>query len=296
MTDRARPNEPRVARDSARARNRSGNSSGSPARPPAHRISRRLQRAARRNPEQPLSPAGVLAIGRCPRATRVGPYLECHYRHNNLPAAAGRAFTKRAGVATFSDIPRDDGGLFPLIRVMETITRELWLKARAGDREAYDRLFGLHADRALLYIRARLGPRLREKVESMDVLQEAYLAAHRDFDRFEYADDGAFTRWLCRIIDNRIRDLGDHFGALKRQPVEPPRSDPTGVITALDRAEHRAKVARGLDALSDDHRQVLLLRFFEGLSAEEVGQRMGRSAGAVRKLTARALEELGKVL
>jgi RNA polymerase sigma-70 factor (ECF subfamily) len=75
-----------------------------------------------------------------------------------------------------------------------------------------------------------------------------------------------------------------------------PRSDPTGVITALDRAEHREKVARALDALGDDHRQVLLLRFFEGLSAEETGQRMGRTAGAIRKLTARALTELGKQL
>jgi RNA polymerase sigma-70 factor (ECF subfamily) len=179
---------------------------------------------------------------------------------------------------------------------MESITRILWEKARAGDRAAYDRLFGLHADRALLFIRARLGPRLREKVESLDVLQDAYLAAHQAFAGFDYADDGAFTRWLCRIIDNRIRDLGDHFAAKKRQPVELPRSDPTGPVTALDRAEHRDRIARALDALSDDHRQVLLLRFFEGLSAEETGKHLGRSAGAVRKLTARALVELGKRL
>jgi RNA polymerase sigma factor (sigma-70 family) len=78
--------------------------------------------------------------------------------------------------------------------------------------------------------------------------------------------------------------------------VELPRSDPTGVITALDRAEHREKIARGLEALDEDHRQVLLFRFFEGLTSEETGERMGRTAGAVRKLTARALVELGKQL
>src|SRR5262249_28671049 len=93
-------------------------------------------------------------------------------------------------------ISRDAAAGFPLERVMESITRILCDKARAGDREAYDRLFGLHADRALLFIRARLGPRLREKVESQDVLQEAYLAAHQAFASFRYTDEGAFTRWL----------------------------------------------------------------------------------------------------
>jgi RNA polymerase sigma-70 factor (ECF subfamily) len=179
---------------------------------------------------------------------------------------------------------------------MDSVTQILCQRARQGERAAYDRLFALHSDRALLFIRARLGPRLREKVECQDVLQDAYLAAHQGFAKFEYTDEGAFYRWLCRIINNRIRDLGDHFGALKRQAVELPRSDPTGPVTALDRAEHRAKVAVALDALGDDHRQVLLLRYFEGLSAEEAGQRMSRTAGAIRKLTARALAELGRQL
>jgi RNA polymerase sigma-70 factor (ECF subfamily) len=179
---------------------------------------------------------------------------------------------------------------------MSSVTKTLWEQARGGDRNAYDQLFSLHADRALLFIRARLGPKLREKVESVDVLQEAYLAAHQAFAGFEYTGEDAFSRWLCRIIDNRLRDLGDHFAAQKRQPVEIPRSAPTGPATKLNRAEHREKVLRVLDELSDEHRQVLLLRYFEGLSAEDVGRQMGRSAGAVRKLTARALVEMGKKL
>ena len=179
---------------------------------------------------------------------------------------------------------------------MNSDTKTLCEQARGGDRSAYDRLFALHADRALLFIRARLGPRLREKVESVDVLQEAYLAAHQAFTSFEYTGDDAFTCWLCRIIDNRIRDLGDHFAARKRQPVEVPRSAPTGPVTLLNRAEHREKILRMLDELSEEHRRVLLLRYFEGLSADEAGSQMGRSAGAVRKLTARALAEVGKRL
>jgi RNA polymerase sigma-70 factor (ECF subfamily) len=180
---------------------------------------------------------------------------------------------------------------------MDATSRILWQKARDGDRAAYDRLFSTHADRALLYIRARLGPTLRSSIESTDVLQDAYLAAHRDFDKFVFTDDGAFIRWLCRIIENRLRDLSDYHGAKKRQPAVIPMPAPaTGPSTVADRAERREVLIRALDTLSDDHRTVLLLRYFEGLSAEEAGWRMGRTAGAIRKLTARALAELGTKL
>jgi RNA polymerase sigma-70 factor, ECF subfamily len=177
---------------------------------------------------------------------------------------------------------------------MATITETLWRQAREGDEAAYNRLFALHADRALLFIRARLGPRLRASIDSTDVLQEAYLAAHRGFETFTYVDDGSFFRWLCRIIENRIRDGNDYAGAAKRQAAPLPVSDPTGPVTALDRKLDRERLLAALDRLSDDHRAVLLLRYFEGLSSEEAGERLGRSAGAVRKLTARALTELGK--
>src|SRR5262249_34391259 len=145
----------------------------------------------------------------------------------------------------------------------DSITRTLWRKARAGDMSAYDRLFALHADRAVLFIRARLGPRLRASVESVDILQDAYLAAHAGVGRFDYpeGDDGAFLRWLFRIIENRLRDLNDRVSAKKRQPVDLPTLDPaTGPVTAAERAERREALVRALDALEDDHRRVILLR------------------------------------
>ena len=180
---------------------------------------------------------------------------------------------------------------------MDENTLILWQKARDGDRDAYDRLFARCSDRTIMFIRARLGSRLRASVESRDVLQDAYLAAHRDFASFEYTGEGAFGRWLRSIIENRIRDLGDYWRAKKRQAVALPKPEPeTGPITAVDRAELQQVVLRGIGALSEEHRLVLLLRYFEGLDAEETGRRMNRSAGAVRKLTARSLAELGGLL
>lgn len=178
----------------------------------------------------------------------------------------------------------------------ESVTKKLWREAKAGDSAAYEQLFAHHVDRLLVFARTRLGGALREKLEPEDILQDAYVAALKSFDTFEYTDDGAFLRWMCRIIDNRLRDAHDHFGARKRQPVALPKSAPTGPVTALGRAENQRRIEQALAQLGAEHREVLLLRYFQGLSAEEAGERMERSAGAIRNLAARALVELGKLL
>lgn len=178
----------------------------------------------------------------------------------------------------------------------ESVGRVLWRQAKAGDRTAYERLFALHVDRLLVFIRVRLGAALRERMEAEDILQDAYLSALKSFDEFDYVDDGAFFRWMCRIVDNRLRDAHDYHAAGKRQEQPIPKSALTGPVTALGRVENRERLERALGQLSEEHRTVLLLRYFEGCSAEEAGERMNRSAGAIRNLSARALVELGKHL
>ena len=124
-----------------------------------------------------------------------------------------------------------------------------------------------------------------------------------EFAGFLYIRDNpkgvVFERWRhihgCGRFFNASRDtVSDKFIAVYK--ADEPQPDLSGPITRLDRAEHRERVARALENLAEDHRQVLLLRFFEGLSAEEAGEKLSRSATAVRSLTARALVELGKNL
>jgi RNA polymerase sigma-70 factor (ECF subfamily) len=177
-----------------------------------------------------------------------------------------------------------------------SVTHELWRRAKSGDQAAFDDLFSIHTERLLVFISARLGGRLRTRIEPQDVLQDAYAAAWQSFSKFDYSDDGAFLRWMCRIIDHRLRDANDYFTAAKRQVQELPQSAPTGPVTALARAENRERLQAAIEQLSDEHREVILLRYFQGLSTEEAGERMQRSAGAIRNLLSRALSELGKHL
>jgi len=180
--------------------------------------------------------------------------------------------------------------------VQESNTKILWRKAKAGDQAAFEQLFAMHAEPLLAFVRSRLGGALRDKLEPEDILQDAYLAALKCFDDFEYTDEGAFRRWMCRIIDNRMRDSHDYFAAKKRQEAPLPPSPLTGPLTAFGRMENRQRIEAALAMLSLEHREVLLLRYYEGLSAEQAGVRMQRTAGAIRNLSARALVELARHL
>lgn len=185
-------------------------------------------------------------------------------------------------------------------------TAQLVARAKDGDDDAYDRLFALATDRVRLYARLRLGRGLRTKVDTDDVLQEAYLEAHKAFGSFRYQDDGSFTRWLCRVVENQIRGLADHHRAKKRTP--PPgmarvsqilhrlQTQGTGPVTAATRRETADRLIAGVDALEEDEREVLLLRFFQGRTIDDIAHLTGRSPTTTRRLLGRAAAHLGASL
>lgn len=181
-------------------------------------------------------------------------------------------------------------------------TADLVARARAGDREAYDRLFALAADRVLLFLRVRMGPELRARLEPMDVLQEAYVEALEGFARFEYRGDDTFARWLCRIAENKIRGLAKYHGAKKRRPqgvvpvsqvLDRAQARATGPVTAAARLESRAALEEALATLAVEEREALLMRYFEGSELADIADRTGRSVSAVRRLLGRATSRLG---
>jgi len=183
-------------------------------------------------------------------------------------------------------------------------TRILSERAKRGDRDAYEALFAQAVDRLRLFVRVRLGKQLRAQLESEDVVQETYLAAHRDFPRFECRDKDAFARWLCCIAEHRIRGLADHHGAAKRTPpgVASPSAAQrapgaaTGPVTAAARVEARERLAIALAELEDEAREVLLLRHFQGRTLDEIARLTGLSETTVRRRIGEGQRELGRRL
>lgn len=185
-------------------------------------------------------------------------------------------------------------------------TDELAADARAGDPAAYEAIFARVAPRLLLYIRLRLGPALQARVEPMDVLQEAYLQAHKSFARFEPSGPSSLSRWLYGIVDNRLRDLAEHFGAEKRRALREARrgsavltqlqASAAGPGTECERREAQDRLLEAVGQLDPSEREAVLLRFFHQLTFAEIAARLETSEPTARRSVARASAQLGRHL
>jgi RNA polymerase sigma-70 factor (ECF subfamily) len=155
-----------------------------------------------------------------------------------------------------------------------------------------------------------MGMELRSKLESIDVVQDVLMSALKDLGDFTYKTQGDFLRWLSRIAENRLRGYLQRLHANKRDIRKEVRLNgyrPTAedsVVAALEavatttpsaimsKREDLDKLAKAIDAVKPEYRQAIVLRKIEGLSYKEMGDRLGKSSEAARKLVSRALEEL----
>lgn len=173
-------------------------------------------------------------------------------------------------------------------------------RAREGSEEALNLLYERSSPRLLGYIRARLGRDLRARVESHDILQAALLKSVKNLEGFRGQDPRAFQAWLARIAEHEIRDRADHQHRLRRDaarevPLEDEAPVPAITRSALSRIlldERARRLEEALDALTPEHRHVILMRKFEELPFAEIGARLDRSEDAARMLFARAMTAL----
>ena len=160
-------------------------------------------------------------------------------------------------------------------------TEQLIQRAREGDREAFDRLTARFRGRLEGLIHTRLGPSLRAKVTTEDIVQETVLRAFRSIDRFERGDDDAFFRWLAGIASNVVRESARrHRG---EQLLALDDEIPAGGVSqsrAGQRDERFDRLQSALDSLGPDHRTVILLARVERLPLT-VPNRMDECAQAI---------------
>lgn len=179
--------------------------------------------------------------------------------------------------------------------------QELVTRAKAGDDEAFAQLMRDNEKRIYnLTLRMTGNPE-----DAMDLAQEAFLNAWRGLKFFK--GDSAFSTWVYRLASNACID---HLRRKKRRqdisvPMPVDEEDDTAPEIPderfqpeqeLERQELRRTVAAGLEQLSDEHRQVLVMREINGLSYQEIGDILDLEAGTVKSRIARARNSLRKIL
>src|SRR3954464_2070581 len=93
---------------------------------------------------------------------------------------------------------------------------ELIAKARAGEVEALGELCNLYRNYMRMVVRTGLGPKLRERVELSDVVQEALVEVIRQFPQFTGQNEAALVGWLRRLVGQKLADLGRYHSRAKR--------------------------------------------------------------------------------
>ncbi len=167
-------------------------------------------------------------------------------------------------------------------------------RAQAGDRSAFDGLVGRYRERLLGQIEARLGSKVRARIEAEDVLQETLTRAYQSIEKFRYQGEESFYSWLGTIAEHLIWNISQKQSSSYLELKSDVVDDDASPSRNLRRHERFDRLEKALNRLSPDHREALVLSRFEGLKVAEIAARMNRSPNAVYKLLARAVLELKK--
>jgi RNA polymerase sigma-70 factor (ECF subfamily) len=173
-------------------------------------------------------------------------------------------------------------------------------EAREGDSQAFRALVERHS-RSLYRLAYRM---TGSREDAEDVMQEAFLRAHRQLHRFEArADVGT---WLYRIAVNccydHLRSRAKHIVASSESVVERAAngSSMSGPAPDQDRllfsAQVRERIDEALGGLSPAERAAFVLRHYEGRSIDEIGRALGLSASAAKHSVFRAVQKMRSAL
>ncbi|WP_115685249.1 sigma-70 family RNA polymerase sigma factor [Corynebacterium senegalense] len=179
---------------------------------------------------------------------------------------------------------------------LDNALSELVPRAAAGDRRALQQVVRLIHPSVLRYARARVGGGRTPTAE--DVAQEICLAVATSVDR--YVDKGKpFMAFVYGIAFNKVADAHRAMARDRLSPTEEvPDTEFSGgtpeELALIGDGSNRVRAL--LDLLSDKARDILILRVFVGLSAEETAEVVGSTAGAVRVAQHRALATLRKAI
>jgi RNA polymerase sigma-70 factor (ECF subfamily) len=193
---------------------------------------------------------------------------------------------------------------------------ELVRSAAAGDEDALRELFTMHGERLKRMVRLRLNRRLQGRLDSSDVLQEAYLEVSQKLGEYAANPEAPFFLWLRAMTGMKLaevhrrhlgtqmrdadRDVSIYRGALPAANSVSLAAHLLGTLTspsqAAMKAEMRVRLQEALDAMDPLDREVIALRHFEQLDSAETAHVLGLSKSGASSRYIRAMKRLKELL
>jgi RNA polymerase sigma-70 factor (ECF subfamily) len=173
----------------------------------------------------------------------------------------------------------------------QTADEELVERARTGDVDAFTRLVASYRAPALRFAYGIAGD------EAEDAVQEAFVKAYRKLGSFR--PGATFRPWLFTIVANearnRRRSMSRHASLELRVRAQPLPDGAGSDALAVEQEQRRLLVA-AVNGLSPQHREIVALRYFAGLTESEAAEVLACPAGTAKSRLSRALDQLRAAL
>jgi len=194
-------------------------------------------------------------------------------------------------------------------------TQELLEQARQGDAGAVERLLTTHREPLRRMIGLRLDPALAARVDASDIVQDVLLEAHRRLQDYLRKPAMPFHLWLRHIAKDHIIDAHRHERLAQRRSIDREQSlhahrpDESSFdwaaqffdqeltpASAAMRQEMERKVQEAIERLDEDDREIILMRYVEQLSNQDVAQALELTEAAASMRCLRAVRRLQALL
>lgn len=165
-------------------------------------------------------------------------------------------------------------------------------KAKDFDSEAWAQIYRCHYPKIYAYLRYRVG----DIDLAEDVAANVFLHAVEGIGSFTYRGF-SLSAWLFRIAHNQVVDHLRRRAKVATEPLTEELLAKQGTVgETIEGALVRAELSLALENITKEQRQVVLLKFFGGLSNAEVARIIRKPEGAVKALQHRALASLRRIM
>ena len=165
----------------------------------------------------------------------------------------------------------------------EPVVRGLVARAAKGDAEAFGELYGTYMDRIFRYVFYQV----KNRATAEDLTEEVFIKAWRGISRYRFSER-PFSAWLYRIAHNHVVDyFRTNHQAQSLDDVK--LTDDSEPASEYEGKQLQEMVMTAISDLTEQQKQIILLKFVEEMDNQEIEQITGKSQGAIRVMQMRAL-------